>query len=196
VLFITKLMLNKWVKKLPFTNTKNCAIVISMKILLVDCFGCVFDSSFFTHVEEPGLTDADYFRLKYENPNRSIENQQSTVNYLTAINSLLDTTKYDSLYLIGTNGEVLTASFIVSHIASHYSNAPKYINTEDKYNFARDYLLTESDDVTFITDQYFSEVYKALNTKNKLKIKLKVVERFTDEVETPKIEEILAKHQL
>ena len=167
-----------------------------MKILLVDCFGCVFDSSFYSHIEEPGLTDADYFRLKYENPNRSIENQQSTVNYLTAINSLLDSTKYDSLYIIGTNGEVLTASFLITHIGSHYSNAPKYINTVDKFNFARDYLLTESDDVTIITDQYFSEVYKALNVKNNLNIKIHNVERITDEIETPNLEEILSKHQL
>ncbi|MGL4758475.1 MAG: hypothetical protein ACRCXZ_04015 [Patescibacteria group bacterium] len=169
-----------------------------MKTLIVDCLGCVFEESFYSHIQEPllPLTDADYFRLKYENPNRSIENQQSTNDYLKACESFAISEGYDELYFIGTNGEVLTASHIIEPNANHYSNAPKYINTVDKFNFIRDFLVADGNEITFITDQYFSKIYSILNEKNNMNVKIKVIERNPTEVEIPDVEELLVKYNL
>lgn len=167
-----------------------------MKILIVDCLGCVFDESFYSHIQEPPLSEADFFRLKYENAKRSIENQQSTHDYLKACEKFVMSKGYDDLYFVGTNGEVLTASLVIEPFANHYSNAPKYIGTVDKFHFIKDFLDPHLNDITMVTDQYFVDVYSALNTKHDLKVKFHSIERIVTEEEVPNISETMLAHKL
>jgi hypothetical protein len=167
-----------------------------MKIILVDCLGCIFDESFFVHIEEPGITEADKFRLRYENPNRSLDNQTSTHEYLKSIDDILDKTDYDSLYFVGTNGEVLTATYIIRKENGTYSNPVGYINTLDKFNFAKDFLMNEGEDLIIYTDQYFGQVFEKMCTKFNSKIKIVEIKRNVSDEEMPNIQDILKKHSL
>lgn len=167
-----------------------------MKIFIVDCLGCIHSQEFLESLEGVTIREADYPRLKYEDPNRSLVNQQSTYNYLKAVDTILDNTDYDNLYFIGTNGEVLTASYIITKESSSYSSPAGYINTLDKFNFAKDFLMNEGEQLTIYTDQYFAEVYNKMCQKYNSQIIIKVVNREVEENEIPNIEKICQKHDL
>jgi hypothetical protein len=166
-----------------------------MKTLIVDCYGTIFDPSFFGD-REVEITEADQYRLKYENPTRSLANQQSSIDYLKAVETLVALIDHGNLYLVGTNGEVLSARQILTVEGSSFSNPVGYINTVDKFNFAKEFLVGANDELTIITDQYYSQVYQALVKKHGVQIKIHVIERLPLEAEIPDIEAILKKHGL
>jgi FMN phosphatase YigB (HAD superfamily) len=162
-----------------------------MKTIIVDCYGTVFDNSYFEGKE---ITEADQYRLKYENPVRSMENQKSSVDYLSTIDNMLQTSEHDTLYTIGTNGEVLSARHIMNVDANSFSAPVGYINTISKFEFAKDFL--SQSEVTIITDQYYSQVYRLLNVKHNIDINIEVVERQPVDAEIPNIDLVLSKHKL
>jgi hypothetical protein len=167
-----------------------------MKILVIDCYGTIFEDKYFTHVEEPGVTEPDKFRLKYENSRRTIENQQSSYDYLKNIQSQFNPSDYDSLYLVGSNGSVLTASYIIRENFGSYSNPEKYINALDKFNFIKDCLYTGNEIITLFTDQYYSIIYKKLSDKFNIPLNIIEVSRFPSSEEIPNTEAQLIKFNL
>jgi hypothetical protein len=165
-----------------------------MKIILVDCLGCVFDQSFYKHIDEPGISEPDKFRLKYETPNRTLEQQTTSNDYYLAVDKYLDKTDYDSLYFIGTNGEVLSASYLIRKEYGSYSNPVGYINTLDKFNFAKDFLMNDGESLTIISDQYYGPIFGKMCKKFNSKIHILEIKRKVKKDEIPDVKDIEAKH--
>ena len=161
------------------------------KVNVLDCLGGVFQMDLlgyeFINTESQRIIES-------ENPNRSIENQSATKNYLIhALTNIMDSG--NDLILVGTNGEVQTAQcFKPKKLTLHssFSKPPGTITTIDKWLFIRE-LESQGYSITLYTDTAFATVYNVLRLLSGSWTKVVAIPRLVDKVEKPNKPKVLTK---